>query len=119
MVCMAIIHFNMNCESMDQTLDHCIQAQWSMLIFKAIKSHGTVSWIIIFHQGMPLINRGIETLCLEKRENVRSDNPILTTWRFPSKKRARKGLYEETMINNFALELIKSTTLIEKGHFNL
>jgi hypothetical protein len=44
--------------------------------FKAMKSHGTVSWIRFLHQRMLLMNRTIETLCLEKQENVRSDNPI-------------------------------------------
>ena len=88
MVCMAIIHFNMNCESMDQTLDHCIQAQW-MLIFKAIESHGTISWTRILHQRMLLTNGSIETLCLEKRETVRSNNSILRHVDF-HQKRARK-----------------------------
>jgi len=52
---------------------------------------------------------------LRNKKTVRSENPIPRHGDFHHKKSARKGLYEETMINNFASELIKSTTLIENG----
>jgi hypothetical protein len=51
--------------------------------FKAIDSHGTVSWITFLHQRMLLMNRTIETLCLEKQENVKLDNPIPQQLPFP------------------------------------
>ena len=44
--------------------------------FKAIDSHGTVSWIRFLHQRMLLMNRTIEILCLQKRGKVKLDNPI-------------------------------------------
>ena len=49
-----------------------------------------------------LMDRNIETLCLEKQETVKSDNPISRHGDFHQKNTPEKGLYEETMINNFA-----------------
>ena len=58
--------------------------------FKAIDSHGTVSWITFLHQRMLLMNRTIEILCLQKRGKVKLDNPIPQQLPFPSKKTRQK-----------------------------
>jgi hypothetical protein len=53
--------------------------------FKAIDSHGTVSWIRFLHQRMLLMNRTIEILCLQKRGKVKLEIPIPQQLPFPSK----------------------------------
>ena len=83
------------------SLHHCIPVQWSTLILKRL-IHMKHLMDSTLTPGNLLWIGAIETLCLEKQETVRSDNPILTTCRFPSKNAPEKGIYEETMINNFA-----------------
>jgi len=53
--------------------------------FKAIDSHGTVSWIRFLHQRMLLMNRTIEILCLQKRGKVKLEIQIPQQLPFPSK----------------------------------
>ena len=91
--------------SMDQfnaitrSLHHSVPLRWSTLLLKRLihmkQSHGE-------HFNTRLMDRSIETLCLEKQETVKSENPISRRGCFHKRKRARKRLYEETMINNFA-----------------
>src|SRR5450759_5113923 len=65
--------------------------------FKAIDSHGTVSWIRFLHQRMLLMNRTIEILCLQKRGKVKLEIPIPQQLTISIKNRAGKGIYGETI----------------------
>jgi len=79
MVCMAIIHCNIATLQLDQWITAYRETVDTN--FKAIDSHGTVSWITFLHQRMLLMNRTIETLCLQQRGKVKlyKSNSITAT----------------------------------------
>ncbi len=56
------------------------------------------------HQRMLLVNRSIETLRLQKQENVKADNPIPQHVAFPCAK-SHKNVFDWPTMNKFASEI--------------